>query len=366
MIPLFDYRPEHRRLAAEIDAAVRRVLDSGRLILGPEVQAFESEFAAWLGSAHAVGVGSGTDALLLALRALGVGAGHEVVTVSNAGVPPVAAVRAAGARPCLVDVDEATLQLDPAGLARAVTPRTRAVIAVHLYGQAAPLDPIREALEALGRTDVALVEDCAQAVGTRYRGRAVGTHGRIGCFSFYPTKNLGAYGDGGLCVTDDPELDRRLRLQRAYGWPPGSRSSAVEGLNSRLDELQAALLRVKLAHLEDALAERRRLAALYDERLAASDFRLPVRTGPDEHTYHLYVVRTEQRAAAIRRLRSADVGYGIHYPQPVHAMDAYRGMGLAVDALPVTDVACASVLSLPLYVGLGESEVGRVVEALIG
>ncbi|HKQ62714.1 MAG TPA: DegT/DnrJ/EryC1/StrS family aminotransferase [Candidatus Polarisedimenticolaceae bacterium] len=360
MVPYFDYRPEYRRLQAELDAAWTRVIGSGRLILGPEVEAFEREFASWVDLPHAVGTNSGTDALTLALRALGVGPGDEVITVANAGVPPVAAVRAVGAVPRLVDVDPASLLLDPERLDQAWSPRTRCVLPIHLYGQAAPLEPI---VAFARRRGLCVVEDCAQAHGTLYRGRHVGRFGEIGCFSFYPTKNLGAYGDGGLCVTADPRLAARLRQLRMYGFRD-DRQAHLEGVNSRLDELQAAVLRVKLRHLDDALRERRALAAHYQRGLAGSAYELPRSPEGTESAFHLLVVLAADRARLQAALDQAGIGWGVHYADPIHRMPAYRWLGYAVGDLPVSERACASVLSLPLYAGLKPEQVDRVVQVL--
>jgi len=360
MIPFFDYRPQYIELRAEIDAAMRRVLESGRLILGPEVAAFEREFAAWVGAKGAVGVASGTDALTLALRAVGVEPGHEVITVANAGAPPVAAIRNAGAVPRFADVDPEGLLIDPASIERLVSERTRAVVAVHLYGRAAPLAALGEIARRHG---LVLLEDCAQGHGTRHGDSPVGTFGRVGCFSFYPTKNLGAYGDGGACVSDDPEILERLRLLREYGFV-NDRSSRVEGTNSRLDELQAALLRVKLAHIEQALEARQTLARRYLSALASSDLSLPVLPRTGRHGFHLFVVRARDRGHRIAALERRGIGYGIHYPTPVHEMPAYGFLGHPAGSLPETERACSTVLSLPLYPGLADSSVDRVVEAL--
>jgi dTDP-4-amino-4,6-dideoxygalactose transaminase len=309
-----------------------------------------------------VGVASGTDALILALRALGVGPGDEVITVSNAGVPTVAAIRAAGALPRLVDVDPDALLLDPGQLERARTARTRCVLPVHLYGQPAPLGPI---LDFAGRHGLPVVEDCAQAHGARYRGRSVGGFGQVGCFSFYPTKTLGAFGDAGLCVTGDPALEERLRRLRMYGFGK-ERHARIEGLNSRLDEIQAAILRVKLRHLDAALTTRSALAARYREALAGSGYR-PVVVAPDaEPAWHLFVVEAPERARAIAALERAGIGYGVHYPEPVHRMEAYRFLGLERGSLPVTERACERVLSLPLFPGLEAGAVEAVVGALCG
>ena len=362
MIPFFDYRPELAPMRAEIDAALARVLASGRLILGPEVEAFEHELAGWIGARHAVGVANGTDAITLALRALGIGTGDEVVTVANAGAPPVAAIRSAGATPRFVDVDGTSLLLDPALLERALSPRTRCILPVHLYGRAVPIDPI---LSFASRHGLAVVEDCAQAHGARPGGRHVGTRGAIGCFSFYPTKNLGALGDGGACVTDDPALAARLRRLRMYGFD-GDRTSHIEGVNSRLDELQAAVLRVKLRCLDERLAERRALARSYVDALAGLPIHVHEAPESVAHAWHLFVVRPGDRTRAITALDGASIGHAIHYPCPAHRMEAYKFLGVRAEDLPVTEAACASVLSLPLYPGLDERAIPAVAAALRG
>ena len=359
-VPYFDYRPEYRHLQNEIEAAIRRVLESGQLVLGPEVSAFENECGASLGVAWAVGVNSGTDALTLALRALRVGPGDEVVTVANAGVPPVAAIRATGAVPRFVDVRPDTLLMDPERLLAAITPRTRCVMPVHLYGQPPDLDAILEVADGRG---VPVVEDCAQAQGATFRSRAVGSFGRIGCLSFYPTKTLGAFGDGGLCVTDDPELAEQLRMQRMYGFR-GDRHAHCEGVNSRLDELQAAILRVKLRHLDESIARRRALADRYAAGLAGSGVELPGRTPKVTHVHHVLVIRTAKRARMIEALGNAGIGCRIHYAEPVYAMEAYRSLGYDMGDLPVTEQACQSVLSLPIWPGMEDGQVDQVVEVV--
>lgn len=361
MLRYFDYRPGYLELKEQIDDAIRRVLDSGQLILGPEVRAFEQEFAAYVGVPGAVGVNSGTDALILALRSLGVGSDAEVITVANAGVPPVAAIRAAGATPRFVDVDPETLLMDPAQLEGARTERTRCVLPVHLYGQPAPLAPILEFAERHG---LGVIEDCAQAHGASYCGAHVGGFGSVGCFSFYPTKNLGAFGDGGLCVCRDPDLEQRLRALRNYGFRD-DRHAHFEGLNSRLDEIQAAVLRVKLRRLSRAIEVRRELAQGYIEGLAGSPYR-PVELTPDgEHAFHLLVVRAPDRPRLIEHLNRAEIGFGIHYPEPVHLMEAYSFLGYRAGDLPVTEKACETVISLPLFPGLEAGEVEQVVKALL-
>lgn len=357
MIRYFDYRPEYERLKSRIDAAIARVIASGSLILGPEVEALEREVAARVGVDHGVGVNSGTDALTLALRSLELGDAAEVITVANAGVPPVAAIRNAGAQPVLVDVDPATLLVDLEALAAARTARTRAVLAVHLYGQPVPLAPLLRFADSHG---LSVIEDCAQAQGATYRGRPVGSFGAIGCFSFYPTKNVGGYGDGGMCVTRHAGLAGRLRGLRMYGFRAGDRHAHSEGTNSRLDELQAAILRVKLAVLEENLAERRRLAKLYEEALSGGAAR-PLAVHPDgRHGYHLFVVRVPRRDAVIAALEGAGIGYGIHYPEPVHRMRGYAFLLSASGSLVESEAACRDVLSLPLYPGLSDRDVERV------
>lgn len=357
-IAAFEYGLDHEAGGAAIEEAIRRVLASGRAILGPEVEAFEAEFAQYVGVAHAVGVGTGTDAITIALAALEIGPGDEVITVSNAGVPPVAGIRATGATPRFVDVDPDTLLLDPRRLEAALTQRTRAILPVHLYGQPVALDAVLSFAE---EHELRVVEDCAQAHGARYRNRHVGGLGDAGCFSFYPTKNLGAYGDGGMCVTNDPDIAERLRSQRTYGYSD-QRRSVVEGRNSRLDEIQAAILRVKLLQLDAAVAARRALALRYREGLEGLPFQHPRPTESGEHAYHLFVVQAPNRGLLSRALSAADVGHGIHYEWAVHQMDAYRD--LAHSELLITEDACERVLSLPLYPGLPMDAVDRVIELL--
>jgi len=360
MIAYFDYRPELQRLRAEIDESIARVLDSGQVILGPEVRSFESECATALHVPAAVGVASGTDALIVALRSLDIGHGDEVITVANAGVPPVAAIRAVGARPRFVDVDPGTLLLDPAELAGVLTSDTRCVLPVHLYGQAAEMDTI---LEFAGAHGLRVVEDCAQAQGAEYRERAVGTMGDVGCFSFYPTKTLGAYGDGGLCASRHPGLEARLRRVRMYGFD-GDRHAHVEGVNSRLDEIQAAILRVKLRHIQETLDARRAIAERYLEGLEGSRC-IPTRSTPGStHVHHLFVVRVPERDRVVETLVREGIGYGLHYAEPVHLMEAYRALGPGEGALPVSESACREVLSLPIYPGLAPADVDLVVRTL--
>jgi len=362
VIPFYDGRRVLADRRDELLGAVARVIDSGVLILGPEVEAFEAEFAVRVGTREGVGVASGTDALLLALRALDVGPGDEVITVSNAGVPTIAAIRLVGAVPRFVDVDSDRLLLEPTGLEAALNERTRAVIPVHLYGQAVDLDPVLAFARA---HDLRVIEDCAQALGARPGGRQVGGRGDAGCFSFYPTKNLGGLGDAGFVATDDAAVAERVRALRMYGFD-AARRARIEGLNSRLDEVQAAVLRVRLPHLEAELEERRALAQRYREGLQGTPHRTLSGTGDDAHAHHLMVVLSPDRERSRAALDAAAIGSAVHYPVPVHRMEAYAFLGLAEGTLPATEQACRSVLSLPLHPGLEPADIDRVIDVLNG
>lgn len=360
VIPVFDLQRQYAMLKPELDAAITGVLARGRFILGEEVAAFEQEFAAYCGVTQAVGVGSGTEALHLALAAAGIGPGDEVITVAHTAVATVAAIELTGAQPVLVDIDPVRYTLDPAQLTAALTPRTRAIIPVHLYGCPADLEPI---LTLARRHGLLVVEDCAQAHGACYQGRRVSGWGDMAAFSFYPTKNLGAYGDGGAVVTNDPQLAERVRLLRQYGWQERY-VSHLKGLNSRLDELQAAILRVKLRHLDEWNTARRAMAARYTERLAGSGLGLPVAPPDTEPVYHLYVVRHPHRDALQAHLQARGIGTLVHYPVPVHLQPAYADLGYGPGCLPATEAAAREVLSLPLYPELGWGELDTVCDAV--
>jgi dTDP-4-amino-4,6-dideoxygalactose transaminase len=365
-VPFLDLKRHYRRYREEIDRAVFRVLEGGRYILGEELAAFEREFADACGVRHAVGVGSGTDALHLALRACGVGPGDAVITVPHTAIPTVCAIVAAGAKPVFIDIDPRTYTLDPERLrvhlqAQPASSRAKAIIPVHLYGHPADLGPI---LQLAGEHGLKVIEDAAQAHGSAYAGRKVGSLGDAGCFSFYPTKNLGAYGDAGMVVTDSDEVARRVRMLRNYGEDAKDRNR-LRGFNSRLDELQAAILRAKLKHLEAWVAARRGLARLYGEWLAQTPLVLPTEVPPAKHSYHLYVVRSADRDRLRRHLRENGVSTGIHYPMPVHHQEAYRDLGYSTGDFPHAEEAAREVLSLPLYPELAEEEV-RYVCSVIG
>ncbi|MFI5336645.1 MAG: DegT/DnrJ/EryC1/StrS family aminotransferase [Opitutales bacterium] len=356
-----DPRAGYLRHAAEIDAAIRRVLQNGSYILGPENEAFEREFAVWLGTTGAVTVANGTDALELALRAAGLGPGDKVVTVANTVTATVAAILATGATPVFADVDPDTLLLDPAALEQLLAGRDRsikAVVPVHLYGQCADMPRILELAETHRLT---VIEDCAQAHGATVGGRPAGTWGRLAAFSFYPTKNLGALGDGGAVASQDPALLEQVRWLRQYGWRRRY-VSEITGRNSRLDELQAAILRVFLPHLEAANAHRATLAARYLERLRSAPLTLPMVAPGRTHVWHQFVVRTPQRDALQAHLEAFGIISGILYPVPIHRQPAtYR----AELTLPVTERACAEVLSLPLHGGLQPADIDTVCEAVL-
>lgn len=367
MIPQANPGAGYRALKSEIDAAVVRALASGWYILGNELRAFEAEFAAWLGASHVVGCGNGTDAIALALRGLGIGPGATVVTVSHTAVATVAAIEMVGATPLLIDIERDFYTMDPEALRQVLEnpprglPPIRAVVPVHLYGQPADLDRIVPLCRARG---AALIEDCAQAHGARLHGKRVGTFGDAATFSFYPTKNLGALGDGGAVATSDPALAERIMALRQYGWHKHYISDEV-GVNSRLDEVQAAILRVKLAHLDDHNARRRAIAEAFTAVLDRTALAIP-RVRPDaEHVYHLYVTRSIERDRWQAALKDAGVGTGIHYPMPVHLQPAYKDrVALIPSGLGETESASREVLSLPVYPELTQSDVAAIGAAL--
>lgn len=360
-VPFLDLSRQYRRIGREIDRAVLETLDRGNYVLGPEVDAFEREFAAYCGARHAIGVGSGTDAIHLALRACGVGPGDGVITVPNTAVPTVCAIVSAGARPLFVDIDAHTLTLDPDALracikAQPSTSRVRAIVPVHLYGHPAAMDPVREVAAEFG---LKVIEDAAQAHGARYGDRMAGCLGDAGCFSFYPTKNLGACGDAGMVVTDDDSVAENVRMLRNYGEEAKYRNR-IQGINSRLDELQAAILRVKLNHLDGWIDARRDHARLYGELLEGTGLVLPPEDLPIRHCYHLYVVRSPDRDRVRHELAERGIGTSIHYPMPIHFQDAYRDLGYVAGDFPEAERASLEILSLPLYPELTEDEVRYV------
>lgn len=361
-IPFNNLLAVNRELSVELEAAVARVVASGWYILGGEVEAFENEFAGYHGEGmYAVGVANGTDAIELALRAFDIGADDEVITVAHTAVATVNAVERAGALPVLVDIDPQTYTMSPAAARAAITPRTRCILPVHLYGQPADLSELRRLCDEYG---IILIEDCAQAHGASLHGRLVGTWGDAAAFSFYPTKNLGAIGDGGAVLTPDYTRAERLKRLRNYGQT--KRYIHTErGINSRLDELQAAILRVKLAHLDAHNQRRRELAAIYAAELAECGVTLPFVQPHAHHVFHLFVIavpHAADREALMTSLSDAGIGTLIHYPIPVHKQDAYRDLG--VQPLPVTEDIATRIISLPLYIGLTDNDVQRVAAAV--
>ena len=360
MIPFGELKSQFLSIEPEVRAAIDDVLESAWYIFGKHCKAFEEEFAAYVGTAHAAGVGSGTEAIHIALVAVGVRPGDEVITVANTCVPTVAAISAAGAVPALVDIDPATMTLDAASLDAAITPRTRAIVPVHLYGHPCDVDPI---LEVANRHGIPVVEDCAHAHGTEYRGRRCGTFGAAAAFSFYPSKNLGAYGDGGAVTTNDAALDAAVRRLRNYG-EETRYHHATQGFNSRLDEIQAAVLRVKLGHLGAWNQARRERAARYIRLLEDLPITVPVEAPWARHSFHLFVIRSARRDDLQAHLGKRGIATLLHYPIPIHLQPAYAGLHRPRGSFPQAERACDEVLSLPMYAELPFEHVERIAEAI--
>ena len=345
MIPFVDLKAQYRSIKPEVTAAIAGVLESCEFTLGSEVAAFEKEFAAYCHAGHGVGVNSGTSALHLALLAAGVGPGDEVITVPFTFLATVSAIDYTGARPVFVDVDPRTLTMDPTALEAAITPRTRAVIPVHLYGRPADMDPI---VAIARRHGIVVIEDAAQAHGAEYKGRRAGSLGEMACFSFYPGKNLGAYGEGGLVVTDSPEYTRTLRMLRDWG-AEKKYEHVLKGYNYRMEGIQGAVLRVKLRHLDDWTEARRAAAARYDELLVDSGVETPPPAPDARHVYHIYAVRTASRQAWQDALKEQGIQTGVHYPVPVHLQPAFADLAYRAGQFPAAERAAKEVLSLPMF-----------------
>ena len=356
-IPLFSAARVHQGL--DLAGALTRVLDSNSFVMGREVAQFEQDFAAYTGVAHCVSVANGTDALELALRALGIGTGSKVVCVANAGFYSSTAVHLAGGRPVYVDVDQNTLTMSPVALARVLKDKPAAVIATHLYGQLAQIEDIARICREAG---VPLIEDCAQSHGAARKGRRAGSFGDLSCFSFYPTKNLGALGDGGAVLTSDDPLAATLKGLRQYGWSRKYEVARLGGCNSRLDELQAAVLREKLPHLDRHNAQRRAIARRYNEAFAGLALQLPSSVGED-YVAHLYVVRTGRRDALRAHLQQQGIATDVHYPIPDHRQPAVEAREAGA-SLPVSEAACATAVTLPCFPGLADADVERVIRAV--
>jgi dTDP-4-amino-4,6-dideoxygalactose transaminase len=360
-IPLCDLYAQYLTLKSDIDAAIERIVTQTAFIGGEEVRRFEREFADYCEATACVGVGNGTDALYVALRALGIGSGDEVITVAHTFIATAEAITLTGARPVFVDITEDTMLMDPDAVEAAVTPRTRAIIPVHLYGQPCDMDRI---MEIARRHGLKVVEDAAQAHGARWRGKRVGSFGDAACFSFYPGKNLGAYGDGGAVVSRDESLIHRIRMLANHG-RTDKYIHESEGVNSRLDGLQAAILRVKLRTLDASNAARQRHARHYLDRLSDSDVVLPVVHPETESVWHLFVVRAQNRDSLQAALQKQGIGAGVHYPVPLHRQPAYKYLAMREGTLPVTERVAAHVLSLPMFPELTREQVNLVADSVV-
>jgi dTDP-4-amino-4,6-dideoxygalactose transaminase len=368
MVPFVDLTRQHRRIEKEILSATKKVYEKGRFILGEEVLAFEKEFARYCGVQYGVGVGSGTDALFLALKAAGIGEGDGVVTVANSFIATALAISSTGAKPLFVDIDPGTYTMDPDKLelflkrekAKKEGQKIKAVLPVHLYGHPAEMDSI---MEIANRYGLIVIEDACQAHGAKYGGRKVGSFGALGCFSYYPTKNLGGYGDGGMVVTHHKKYAEKLRLLRSYG-EKKRYHHVLKGVNSRLDEVQAAMLRVKLEYLDQWNEERRKNAEIYTEVLAPLGVVCPIEKAAARHVYHLYVIRIKKRDALQAFLKKKGIETLIHYPRPIHLQKAYEELGYRKGDLPLTKQSCRKILSLPFFPGMTPSEMKEVAEAI--
>jgi dTDP-4-amino-4,6-dideoxygalactose transaminase len=362
MIPFVDLKTQYNSIKDEVNAAVLKVLDSTQFVLGDEVATFEREFAAYCEADHAIAVNTGTSALHLALLAAGIGPGDEVITIPFTFIATTAAISYTGATPVFVDIDPVSYTMDVSQIEAAITAKTKAILPVHLYGQPADLDPI---LEIARRHNLVVIEDAAQAHGARYKGKRVGGLADIGCFSFYPGKNLGAYGEGGGVVTNNPEYDRKIRMLRDWGQEKRYHH-VVLGYNYRMDGIQGGILRVKLRYLDGWTAARQAHAAQYDQLLSDTGLKTPVVMPYAQHVYHVYALRTPNRAQLQEQLAAKGIQTGIHYPIPVHLQQAYAELGYKAGDFPHSERAAAEVLSLPMYAELTSEQVDAVCESING
>jgi dTDP-4-amino-4,6-dideoxygalactose transaminase len=360
-VPFLDLKAQHAPLRDQFDRAIARVIDSGAFAGGPFVTKFEDEFAAFCGCEHAIGLGNGTEALWLSLLALGVGPGDEVITVPTTFMATAEAISYCGATPTFVDIDERTYTMDPAEIQAAITDKTKAIIPVHLFGQPADMDPILE----IARThNLFVIEDAAQAHGAEYKNRKAGTLGDAGCFSFYPSKNLGAFGEAGAVVTNNFKLQEKIRRLRDHGQVRKYYHTMI-GWNCRMDGIQAAVLSVKLQHLKRGNDLRRAHAVKYDEALGGiEDLVIPIEAGYAKHVYHVYAIRVKERVKLMQSLADKGVGCGVHYPLPIHLQEAYRDLGYKKGAFPIAERTAEEFVSLPMFPELTEAQIERVVDAV--
>jgi dTDP-4-amino-4,6-dideoxygalactose transaminase len=359
-IPILDLKAQYQAMHQEIDAAIHQVLESGQFVLGANVKALEQEIARLCGCSYGVGVASGTDALRLSMDALEIGPGDEVITTPFTFIATGNTISRARARPVFVDIDARTFNINPVLVERAISERTKAIVPVHLFGQPADMSAL---MELATRYNVPVIEDDAQAIGATLHGQPTGSFGVIGCLSFYPTKNLGAFGDGGMAVTSDPEIAERLDVLRRHGGRTKYRHERL-GYNSRLDELQAAILRVKLGHLQTWTDQRRQVAARYDQLLAGLPITTPYVTPGVQHAYHQYTIRAPRRDDLAAWLQERGIGTMIYYPIPLHLQEMYAGLGLGEGTFPEAELAAREVLSLPIYPELAEEQIEQVVTAI--
>ena len=362
MIPFFDFKKELSQVRHEIEKAFSEVLDRGYFILGPELEKFEKNFAGYIGCSHGIGVANGTDAIQVALMACGIGNGDEVITVPNTAVPTVSAIISAGAKPVLADVDPDTYLIEPQSILDKITSKTKAIVPVHLYGQCCDMDAVND---IANRNNLIVIEDCAQAHGAVYKGKKAGTFGTASAFSFYPTKNLGCYGDGGMVVTNDSRIAQACARIRNYGFT--DRYKTVQnGINSRLDEIQCAFLSVKLKYIDEYNKNRKKLASYYTEKLSdISELKLPYTAEGRVHVFHLYVINTTRRDELQNYLKECEIGTLIHYPVPIHLQEGYSYLGYDAGQFPNAEKACSQILSLPLYPTLDTASQDIVIDSII-
>jgi dTDP-4-amino-4,6-dideoxygalactose transaminase len=360
-VPFGDLSRQYKKYKKEFDSIISGVFEKGSFILGENLKSFEKDFAKYLEANHAIGVANGTDALFLALKAVGIGSGDEVITVSNTAVPTISAIDAAGAKPVFVDIEENTFNIDPSKIESAITSKTKAIIPVHLYGNPCNMGKIAN---IAARYKLKIIEDCAQSHGAEYKGKKVGTFGDFGAFSFYPSKNLGANGDGGMVVTNNEKLAEKIRLLRNYGFADRY-NSTLRGYNSRLDEVQAALLDFKLARLDEWNERRRQIADRYIGELGKLPIMIPSVFPEHKHVFHLFVIRVKARSKFLAFMSASDINIIIHYPTPIHLQPAYEFLNYKKGDFPITEKVSEEIVSLPIYPELEEKEISYIIAKII-